>query len=58
MTSERVINGWPSNVWAVDEAWHVFEAQLENQVSGSYHGYPMPADDDFRAEVVAKWRIR
>ncbi len=58
MTSERVINGWPSNVWAVDEAGHVFEAQLENQVTGSYHGYPMPADDDFRAEVVAEWRMR
>lgn len=58
MMSERTVNGWPQNVWAVNEAGLVFEAQLENQTTGSYHGYPMPTDDDFRALILAEWRVR
>lgn len=31
------------------------EAQLENAGDGTYHGYPMPADDAFREKVMEKW---
>ena len=57
MISLQNFDGWPQNVWAVldDEA---YEAQLENRTRGSYHGYPMPADDDFRRLVMLEWKRR
>jgi hypothetical protein len=54
--SVRERNGWPQNVWAVTEAGEPLEAQLEND--GVYHGYPMPMDDPFRDEVLARWNQR
>ena len=58
MVSVQRRNGWPQNIWAVREPSDVFEAQLENSEQGHYHGYPMPADDDFQAVVLAEWRRR
>lgn len=58
MVSQRQSNGWPQNVWAVSNAGDAFEAQLENPGNGTYHGYPMPVDDDFRAKVVKEWQQR
>ena len=58
MVSERVVRGWPQNVWAVSATGEPFEAQLENPEQGRYHGYPMPLDDDFRAIVLTEWRRR
>lgn len=57
MVSLQEHNGWPQNVWAVldDEP---YEAQLENQEQGIYHGYPMPADDDFRRIILLEWNRR
>ncbi len=49
---------WPQNIWAVSDAGDVFEAQLENATQGTYHGYPMPEDDDFRAIVLKEWKAR
>lgn len=49
-------NGWPQNIWSVSGDEDVFEAQLENHEQGHYHGYPMPADDDFRLVVLAAWQ--
>ncbi len=45
--------GWPQNVWAVTVDGHPVEAQLEG--AGIYHGYPMPAADPFRDEILARW---
>jgi len=50
--------GWPRNIWAVSASGEVFEAQLENATQGIYHGYPMPADDDFRRVVLREWIAR
>jgi hypothetical protein len=57
MISLQERDGWPQNVWAVldDEP---YEAQLENSAQGTYHGYPMPADDDFRRLVLLEWNRR
>jgi len=46
-------SGWPQNVWAVTRAGEPLEAQLEGE--GVYHGYPMPQDDPFREDVLARW---
>jgi hypothetical protein len=57
MVSIREINGWPQNVWAVCDG-EPFESELENSVLGTYHGYPMPANDDFRDVVLKEWKDR
>ncbi len=58
LVSVQIRNGWPQNVWAVSEAGEAFEAHLENQATGAYHGYPMPEDDDFRSKVIEEWSGR
>ena len=58
LVSVQMRNNWPQNVWAVSETGEVFEAQLENKETGSYHGYPMPEDDDFRSKVIEEWNSR
>lgn len=46
---------FPRNVWAVTSDGTAFEARIENPEIGSYHGYPLPGDDPFRAEVLRAW---
>ena len=58
MVSRQRRNNWPQNIWAVDDAGEPYEAQLENRELGHYHGYPMPADDDFRKVVLEEWSNR
>lgn len=58
MISVQVANEWPLHVWALSEDNEVFEAQLENRDQGSYHGYPLQADDNFRAVVSKNWKDR
>jgi len=58
MVSRNQHNGWPQNVWAVSESGEPFEAQLENRINGTYHGYPMPKADDFRSLVIEEWGRR
>jgi len=50
LVSERCVNGWPKNIWAVRDG-RVLEAQLEQPETGSYHGYPLQREDPF-AELV------
>lgn len=45
---------WPRNVWAVTGDGQPMEGQLEGE--GVYHGYPMPRDDPFRDEILARWK--
>ncbi|WP_306004981.1 hypothetical protein [Aquicoccus porphyridii] len=51
--SERFIDGWPKNVWAVTEDGTPLEAQRDGE--GSYHGYPMPPEDPMAAEIKRFW---
>ena len=53
MVSEREIDGWPKNVWAVSDEGVALEAQLD--ASGSYHGYPMSTVDPMHAEIMKRW---
>jgi len=53
--SEQFRGGWPQNVWAVTREGIAVEAQLENPVTGNYHGYPLPASDPLRADVLRRW---
>ena len=58
MVSERERQGWPQNVWAVDDAGAVYEAQLSNSETGEYHGYPMKVDDGFTSFIAREWERR
>jgi hypothetical protein len=53
VVSEREIDGWPKNIWAVTEKGVALEAQRD--ASGSYHGYPMPTADPMQAEILRRW---
>lgn len=57
LVSCQARNGWPQNVWSVQDG-AAFEAQLENETAGTYHGYPMPDNDDFRKDVLENWKAR
>jgi hypothetical protein len=58
LVSEQWRGDYPQNIWSVytvgDRTW-VIEAQLENQVQGVYHAYPLPEDDPFRLIVLKRW---
>ena len=56
LISEQTWGGFPQNIWAVTEDGIPLEAQLENREKGTYHGYPMPASDRFRDQVLRHWR--
>ena len=55
VVSDRFVDGWPKNIWAVMDNGIALESQLENPYNGTYHGYPMPDSDPFIAEVVKRW---
>jgi hypothetical protein len=48
--------GFPQNIWAVSKDGLPLEAQLENEVQGIYHGYPMPENDPLCPLVLERWR--
>lgn len=58
LVSEQVRNEWPQNVWAVTDAGVALEAQLDTEVLGTYHGYPMTDADPLRDEVVRRWNAQ
>jgi len=48
-------NDWPQNIWAVTTDGHALEAQLDNEETGTYHGYPMLSDEPLREAVIERW---
>jgi hypothetical protein len=55
LVSDRFEGEWPKNIWSVTDSGIPLEAQLENPVLGTYHGYPMPTSDPLAAEVLRLW---
>ena len=49
-------DGLPQNVWAVSDNGIPLEAQLDNQTTATYHGYPMAEADPLRTEILRLWR--
>lgn len=56
--SQATRGAFPQNIWSVTADGVPLEFQLENREAGTYHGYPMPENDDFRAKVLAAWNGR
>ncbi len=49
-------NGLPQNIWAVSPNGIALEAQLDNEESATYHGYPMGLGDPLALEVLERWK--
>ena len=45
-------------MWAVDGFGTVYEAQLTNQATGEYHGYPVLRSDHFYDYLKREWEKR
>jgi hypothetical protein len=58
LVSEQWRGCFPQNIWSVTDKGVPLEAELENQGTGRYHGYPMPETDPFRDKVLEVWRER
>ena len=58
IVSGQIRGRFPQNVWALTETGGAFEAELDNQELGTYHGYPMGANDPFAQTVIQKWHDR
>jgi hypothetical protein len=56
LVSRQMRGAFPQNVWSVADGVS-FEAQLENQEAGTYHGYPLPEADPFSEAVKEAWNI-
>lgn len=55
LISVRRDGQFPVNIWSVTRDGVALEAQLENRVLGTYHGYPLTLNDDFRDVVLERW---
>ena len=52
---------FPQNIWTVKKLAKgvvALESQLENPLSGIYHGYPMPNNDPMSKVVLDRWNIK
>ncbi len=58
LVSEQNRNGFPKYIWSVEngESPIVFEAILENEGTGQYHGYPLKKNDPIYEDVLERWR--
>lgn len=52
LISDQKRGAFPQNIWAVDDDGTMFEAQLDNQEAGTYHGYPIPEADPLRQVIL------
>lgn len=48
-------DGFPKQLWVVDEQGQVFEAVYGGSVAGRYHGYPIRKTDPLFEQVSAAW---
>ena len=55
LISVRRDGRFPVNIWSVTGDGVPLEAQLENRVHGTYHGYPLASNDDFGDVVLERW---
>jgi hypothetical protein len=58
MISSFFINEFPKYVWCVDEDGEVYEGKTDSATPGTYHGYRLEEDDDFRFYVRQVWKQR
>lgn len=55
LVSEQTRGGFPQNVWSLSEEGIPVEAELDDQVQGTYHGYPMTERDPMADLITKEW---
>jgi hypothetical protein len=55
LISRETRGAFPQNIWSVTNDGLPLEAQLENPVAGTYHGYPLQENDAFGEIIRRKW---
>lgn len=55
MSEATTADGFPKQIWVVDDEGRVFEAMYGGPVRGYYHGYPIRQSDPLSERVRAKW---
>lgn len=56
LASRAEVDGFPKQMWVVDDKNRVFEAMLGGSKTGCYHGYPIRETDPLHAVIIAAWR--
>ncbi|MGD0837565.1 MAG: hypothetical protein ABSB49_13065 [Polyangia bacterium] len=51
-------DGFPKQLWVVDDEGRVFEATYGGSALGRYHGYPVRRSDSLFSQVKEAWRER
>jgi hypothetical protein len=49
-------SGYPKNIWSMLNGVPL-EATIENPGNGTYHGYPLEENDDFRDVIIKQWNL-
>ena len=57
LVSHDADGGFPRHVWMVHKD-RVIEARCDNDAAGTYHGYPLEADDPMADVVNREWTRR
>lgn len=52
LTSPYDSPGFPRHIWAVTDDETVLEARLDNEILGTYHGYPLSKDDPWSDYIL------
>ena len=48
-------DGFPKQLWAVNESGQVFEAMYGGSMRGRYHGYPVRRTNPLFSEITKRW---
>lgn len=56
LISAQKRGAFPQNIWAVTDDDYPLEAQLENRVQGTYHGYPLSQNDYLASQILEHWQ--
>ncbi|WP_421620851.1 hypothetical protein [Alkalilimnicola ehrlichii] len=57
LVSRDADEGFPRHIWMVHKG-RVIEARCDNMEAGTYHGYPLEADDPMADAVRREWSRR
>lgn len=55
VSEQWTVEGFPKQLWSVDEDGQAFEAIHGGSKPGCYHGYPIRRSDPFFDQVIEAW---
>jgi len=58
VSAATTADGFPKQLWVVDDQERVFELMYGGSRTGRYHGYPLRTRDPWSDEIKRAWRER